>query len=99
MPHQVLPSGATEADRVARSLARLRGPEIQPRDSSLIAEDLRAQGQALALARAGPPGSVRLRRGLLGARPRARRPTPPRRRTCSPSSRPSTACPTARAWP
>lgn len=52
MSHQALPSGATDADRIARALARLRGPEIQPADGTLVAEDLRAQGAALAAARA-----------------------------------------------
>lgn len=50
--HQALPSGDTATDRIARTLARLRGPEIQPRDGSRIAADLRAQGAALATARA-----------------------------------------------
>ncbi|MFA9269435.1 MAG: hypothetical protein ACEQSX_01570 [Baekduiaceae bacterium] len=49
---QALPSGATDADRIARTLARLRGPEIQPADGTLIAEDLRVQGGALGLVRA-----------------------------------------------
>lgn len=52
MTHQALPSGTTSADRIARSLARLRGPEIQPADGTLVAEDLRTQGQSLADARA-----------------------------------------------
>lgn len=52
MTHQALPSGDTDADRIARSLARLRGPEIQPADGTLVAEDLRVEGQALADARA-----------------------------------------------
>lgn len=49
---QSLPSGSTAADRIARELARLRGPEISPADGTLVAEDLRAQGGAAALARA-----------------------------------------------
>lgn len=49
---QALPSGATDADRIARTLARLRGPEIQPGDGTLIAEDLRVQGQMVADGRA-----------------------------------------------
>jgi len=49
---QSLPSGSTAADRIARELARLRGPEISPSDGTLVAEDLRAQGGAAALARA-----------------------------------------------
>lgn len=49
---QTLPSGSTAADRIARELARLRGPEIGPADGTLVAEDLRAQGGAAALARA-----------------------------------------------
>lgn len=52
MTHQALPSGTTDADKIARSLARLRGPEIQPADGTLVAEDLRTQGAALATARA-----------------------------------------------
>lgn len=52
MTHQALPSGTTEADRFARSLALLRGPEIQPADGTLAAADLRVQGAALAAARA-----------------------------------------------
>lgn len=52
MTHQQLPSGTTDADRFARSLALLRGPEIQPGDGTLVAADLRALGQALADVRA-----------------------------------------------
>lgn len=58
-----LPSGSTDADKTARALARLRGPEITPVDGSLIAEDLRAQGGALALARAT------IRRAIAQAHP------------------------------
>lgn len=43
-----LPSGATDADRFARALAILRGPEITASDGSLVAEDLRVLGQLLA---------------------------------------------------
>lgn len=43
-----LPSGNTPADKIARVLARLRGPEITPRDGSFVAELLRVQGQAIA---------------------------------------------------
>ena len=58
-----LPSGSTPADKIARELARLRGPEIDPHDGSLIAEDLRTQGGALALVRAT------IRRALAQAHP------------------------------
>lgn len=47
-----LPSGTTDADRFARALATLRGPEITAADGSLVAEDLREQGQLLADGRA-----------------------------------------------
>lgn len=47
-----LPSGTSDADRFARSLALLRGPEITAVDGSLVAEDLRVLGQMLADARA-----------------------------------------------
>ena len=47
-----LPSGTSDADRFARSLALLRGPEITTVDGSLVAEDLRVFGQMLADARA-----------------------------------------------
>ncbi len=47
-----VPSGATDADRFARALATLRGPEITAADGSLVAEDLRTLGQLLADARA-----------------------------------------------
>ncbi len=47
-----LPSGTSDADRFARSLATLRGPEITAVDGSLVAEDLRVFGQMLADARA-----------------------------------------------
>lgn len=47
-----LPTGATEADRFARALAILRGPEITAVDGSLVAEDLRVLGQMLADGRA-----------------------------------------------
>lgn len=60
---QTLPSGSTAADRIARELARLRGPEIGPADGTLIAEDLRAQGGAAALARAT------IRRAIAQAHP------------------------------
>lgn len=63
MTDQALPSGSTEADKIARQLARLRGPEIQPRDGSLIAEDLRVQGGGLAEVRAT------IRRALAQAHP------------------------------
>lgn len=52
MTHQPLPSGTTDADRFARSLALLRGPEIQPADGTLVAEELRVLGQLLADGRA-----------------------------------------------
>lgn len=60
---QTLPSGSTAADKIARELARLRGPEIAPADGTLVAEDLRAQGGAAALARAT------IRRALAQAHP------------------------------
>lgn len=47
-----LPSGTTEADRFARSLALLRGPEVSAADGTLAAEDLRVLGQLLADGRA-----------------------------------------------
>ncbi len=47
-----LPTGTSDADRFARSLAILRGPEITAADGTLVAEDLRALGQMLADARA-----------------------------------------------
>lgn len=47
-----LPSGATDADRFARALAILRGPEITATHGSLVAEDLRVLGQLLADGRA-----------------------------------------------
>lgn len=47
-----LPSGSTDADRFARALAILRGPEIRAVDGSLVAEDLRVLGQLLADGRA-----------------------------------------------
>lgn len=47
-----LPTGASDADRFARSLAILRGPEVTAADGSLVAEDLRVFGQMLADARA-----------------------------------------------
>lgn len=43
-----LPTGATDADRFARSLATLIGPSITAADGTLIAEDLRELGAALA---------------------------------------------------
>lgn len=46
-----LPSGTTDADRFARALAQLRGPEVTAVDGSLVAEDLRVLGQLLADAR------------------------------------------------
>jgi hypothetical protein len=52
MTHQPLPSGDSEADRFARALALLRGPEISPADGTLVAEDLRVLGQLLADGRA-----------------------------------------------
>lgn len=52
MTHVALPSGTTEADRFARALALLRGPEITAVNGSLVAEDLRVLGQMLADARA-----------------------------------------------
>ena len=51
MTHQTLPSGTTDADEAARTLARLIGPQIRPADGTLVAEDLRVQGQMLAEAR------------------------------------------------
>ena len=47
-----LPSGTTDADRFARALATLRGPEITAANGSLVAADLRVQGQLLAEGRA-----------------------------------------------
>lgn len=47
-----LPSGATEADRYARSLATLIGPSITAADGTLVAEDLRELGAALGDSRA-----------------------------------------------
>lgn len=52
MTYVALPSGSTEADRFARALAILRGPEITAADGTLVAEDLRVLGQMLADARA-----------------------------------------------
>lgn len=46
-----LPTGPTESDRIARALATLIGPSITARDGSLVAEDLRTLGSALADAR------------------------------------------------
>jgi len=40
------PSSATDADRATCPLARLRGPEIQFRDGSLIADDLHGEGDS-----------------------------------------------------
>jgi hypothetical protein len=58
-----LPSGSTPADKIARELARLRGPEIGPADGTLVAEDLRAQGGGQAIARAT------IRRAIAQAHP------------------------------
>ena len=52
MTQVALPSGSTDADRFARALATLRGPEITSADGTLVAEDLRVFGQMLADARA-----------------------------------------------
>ncbi len=46
-----LPSGTTDADRFARALATLIGPSVTAADGTLMAEDLRAIGAALADAR------------------------------------------------
>lgn len=46
-----LPTGSTDADRFARSLALLIGPSITAVDGSLVAEDLRVLGGMLARAR------------------------------------------------
>lgn len=46
-----LPAGTTDTDRFARALATLIGPAITARDGSLVAEDLRTLGSALADAR------------------------------------------------
>lgn len=58
MTHQPLPSGSTEADRYARVLALLRGPEISPGDGTQVAEDLRVLGGMLADAQALALGAV-----------------------------------------
>lgn len=63
MTHQAFPSGTADADRIAREVARLRGPEIAPGDGTLVAEELRAQGGALAAARAA------VRRAVAQAHP------------------------------
>lgn len=47
----VLPSGLTDTDRFARALATLIGPSITAADGTLVAEDLRLLGSALADAR------------------------------------------------
>lgn len=52
MPTLALPSGATDADRFARSLATLIGPSITAADGTLVAEDLRELGATLADVRA-----------------------------------------------
>lgn len=52
MNQLVLPSGTTDADRLARVLARHLGSGVRPADGTLVAEDLRVQGQALADRRA-----------------------------------------------
>lgn len=48
MTHLILPSGDTDADRFAREIAILRGPEVTPADGTVVAEDFRALGGALA---------------------------------------------------
>lgn len=49
--HLILPSGDTDADRFAREIAILRGPEVTPADGTVVAADFRALGGALAGAR------------------------------------------------
>ena len=51
-PHQALPSGNSQADILARELTHFLGTAYQPADGTLLAEDLRVWGQALADARA-----------------------------------------------
>ncbi len=46
--HLILPSGDTDADRFAREIAILRGPEVTPADGTVVAEDFRALGGAIA---------------------------------------------------
>jgi uncharacterized protein YmfQ (DUF2313 family) len=48
MTHLILPSGDTDADRFAREIAVLRGPEVTAADGTVVAEDFRALGGALA---------------------------------------------------
>ena len=48
MTHLILPSGDTDADRFAREIALLRGPEVTAADGTVVAEDFRALGGALA---------------------------------------------------
>lgn len=48
MTHLILPSGTTDADRFARELAILRGPEVTAADGTVVATDFRALGGALA---------------------------------------------------
>lgn len=50
-PHVSLPNGDTEADEIARELAKLRGPEIDASDGTFVAEHLRVLGGALAAVR------------------------------------------------
>lgn len=47
-----LPTGTTDTDRIARSLATLIGPSITAADGSLVAEDLRTVASGLADLRA-----------------------------------------------